>query len=727
MTKALKSITALTLAAVVLCGCGNSAESGTGSGSEIEGETVQLSPLPATDHRLQEIPILVDTPAAGTELPPLKRPDENNPHLYFQPLKSMSGFLFRNWSATDLSAYKANGYIALDIKGNGEAKFDLGFGSMIKGSYSTAIKSHTESGLTEQWKSIRIPITDIDSDLLHVRDFVLGNAEGEFYISNIRLISEDSEKIYPLFKVNQCGYRPDSEKTAVLSGFGENIPCREGDGFELVNAADNSAVYSGTLSMITELDELYSGEAMLCADFTEYTAEGEYYLRLKNNPEEKSLTFPIGEDVYGKLLTDTMRYFYYQRANTEITADCGGNFTRADVTPEDFSLPLKNDSSVTLDVSGGWYDAGDIGKYVVPGATAANTLLWAYKLYPEKFSDNQNNIPESGNGIPDILDEVKYELDFFLKMQDKDSGGFYMKVKSATEQDDTKDRAVWECTTNTTADTSAVLAFASTIFREYDSAYADTLLAAAEKGWTYIEANPDYYVETTYAGERNNHSTFWAAGALAYAADKDIYNDYVRSNYDGYLSIFSGGKDGHSVGNMAYYGYFTYLLSDNADPEIKAEIDKRFGQWAAGAKSRCENNPWDVPLSEWSFWWGSFNMVLGTPQDMLVGCYVLGRDSTAAAAMSGDSLSFILGENPMRKSFVTGNGEDAISCTFSSFYGNRDSFPDGYMPGGMNAYDGSIISQYPMKCYVDEPFDWVTNENAIYWNAVMVFNAAAQR
>ncbi len=726
MRKAIQSLTAISLAAAMLCGCGdNTAQSDTVS-QDIS-EEVQQTPLPVAEHRLQEITILVDTPATGTELPPLKRPDESNPHLYFQPLKTLSAFLFRDWSATDLSAYKQNGYIALDIKGGGEASFDIGFGDMIKGSYSTSVITHTESGLTDEWKSIHIPISDIDSDMLHVRDFVIGNAEGEFFVSNIRLCSEDSEKIYPLFKVNQCGYKPSSEKTAILSGFGDVIGCNVGDEFELVNAADNAAVYSGRLTLITEIDEKYSGEAMLCADFTEYTAEGEYYLRLKNNDEEKSLSFVISEDAYDKVLTDTMRYFYYQRANTDITSDYGDGFTRDDITPEDYALPLKNDSTQTIDASGGWYDAGDIGKYVVPGATAANTLLWAYKLYPEKFSDGQNNIPESSNGIPDILDEVRYELDFFLRMQDEQSGGFYMKVKSATEQDDANDRVVWECTTNTTADTSAVLAFASTIYREFDSAYADILLAAAEKGWTYIEANPNYYVETTYAGEMNTHSTFWAAGCLALASDKDIYHNYVKENYDGYLSVFSGGKDGHSVGNMAYYGYYAYLLSENADPAIRDEINTRFGQWCSGAEARHDNNPWEVSLLDWSFWWGSFNMVLGTPQDMLVGCYVLGRDNTKAMQMSGDALSFILGENPMRKSFVTGNGEDAIFCTFSSFYGNEDSFPSGYMPGGMNAYDGSIISQYPMKCYVDEPFDWVTNENAIYWNAVMVFNTAAQR
>ncbi len=284
------------------------------------------------------------------------------------------------------------------------------------------------------------------------------------------------------------------------------------------------------------------------------------------------------------------------------------------------------------------------------------------------------------------------------------------------------------CTTNMTADCVAALSFASTLFRTYDTAYADTLLVAAEQGWKYIEKNPDKYVQAVYSGEDNQHESLWAAGCLFYATGKQSYGEYFRNNYSRFLNLFDASKDGHSVGNMAYYGYYTYLLSENADSTAKAEITEKIRQWQKGAVSRYQSNPWNISLKEWNFWWGSFNVVLGTPQDMLVGAYVLKENFSQAVQMSADALHFILGENPMRKAFVTGHGEDAISCTFSNIYGNHEKgFPAGYMPGGMNAYDGAIISRYPIKCYVDEPFDWLTNENAIYWNAVLVFNAAAQK
>jgi hypothetical protein len=200
-----------------------------------------------------------------------------------------------------------------------------------------------------------------------------------------------------------------------------------------------------------------------------------------------------------------------------------------------------------------------------PGATAVNTLMWTYKMFPEDFYDGQNNIPESGNGIPDILDEIKYELDFILKMQDKQSGGFYLKVKSQSEHDEDGDRTVWQgdgnkCLTNATADCTAVLAFGSVIFKDFDSDYAETLLAAATKGWDYIE-----------------------------------------------------------------------------------------------------ENPWNISIDSTSFWWGSFNIILGNTQDMYIGDKVFGLSTEDSEKLSRDALNFILGVNAMRKCYVTGMGEDSIS------------------------------------------------------------------
>ncbi len=704
-----KQLAAIISLAILLSGCN------TASQGDYDESAVQEVELTVADHTLQEIVILGKDVPNAVNMSAAEKISNLDENLQIQLSGGMATIVLRGWNATDLSLYK-NGYISLNARGTGTS-FDVGFGELINGqSVNCSVTKSVE--LTDEWVNIQIPLSELDSELLHVREFIIGNADGDIWVSGIKLISEDSERIYPAIKVNQEGYKPNAEKTAFVTGFGDVLNCNAGTEFQLINADNDEVEYKGTLTLVTEYDELFSGEAMLSADFSEYSDEGSYYLQVEGI-DEKSPVFEISGNVYDELLADTMRYFYYQRANCEITDDYGEGKSRSDITPEDFDID-------GMDVSGGWYDAGDIGKYVSPGATAVNTLLWAYKLYPDKFFDGQNNIPESGNGIPDILDEVKYELDFLLRMQDEESGGFHMKVKSRSENDNANDRIVWEYTTNSTADCAAVLAFASTIYREFDRGYADEMLSAAEKGWEYIEENPDYYVSTTYSGENDASSSFWAAGCLYYATGNEAYGGYIEEHYSDFLKKFSGGENGHNVGNMASYGYFTYLLSDNTDEEITGIITKKYKSWRNGVRKRCEANPWQVSINDWGFWWGSFNTILGSPQDMIIGNYAIGDELSEAEKFSSDALNFIMGENPLRKSFVTGHGDDCIEQTFSSFWEAGEGFPDGYMPGGINNSEGEILSKYPMKCYTDEPFDWVTNENAIYWNAVMVFNAAVQ-
>ncbi|MBE6873646.1 MAG: hypothetical protein E7493_07035 [Ruminococcus albus] len=746
MKKLIAFITALCLACGVLAGCADSAGKDTSStdssvdpaSNSSDGETniVEDVELPEGYNQLQEITVFGFDAPLGSGIPALEEAGEGE---YFPSVTLDSGsmtILLRDWAVTNLSAYVPDGYISLEVKGDyGGETFKVGFDELKNGNVTTStISTEGIVDVTTEWMEVNIPISKISeetgTDLTHARQFVIGNPDAPIHVRNIIISSPDKEKSYPEFKVNQLGYKPASQKRAIVSGFGEELTVKSGDTFELVDKNSGEAVYSSELALITAYDMSYSGEKMLCADFSDYDGTGTYYLRMADGSIDDSLSFEINDNVYDELLANTMRYYYYQRANTDITEEYGGEFVRSDKTPKDFTAPLSSDRDTLLDVSGGWYDAGDVGKYVCPGATAANTLLWAYKLFPEKFSDSQNNIPESGNGIPDILDEVRVELDFILKMQDKDSGGFYLKVKSKTENDGDGDRTVWngdgdKCLTNATADCSAVLAFASTIYKEFDAAYADTLLTAAESGWEYIEANPDVYTQTTYSGENNSSSSFWASACLYYATGEQKYNDYFVSNADSYLSTISSGSNSHNVGNMGIYGYFTYMLCDDKDSGTVDKITEKYSGWRDAIITTYESNPWNIAIYDWSFWWGSFNIILGNSQDMLIGDTVMGIEHNDN--LTQDAVNFILGVNAQRKCYITGMGEDPIKCTFSNFYnGNsKDGFPSGYMPGGINNYNGGIISRFPLKCYTDDPGDWFTNENAIYWNAVMVFNTAA--
>jgi len=687
-----------------------------------------LQQLNTEYNTLQTITILGKEKPEGSAGSSLQPSEDDSEFPYIMLSSTLSSIVLRGWASTDLSPYVPNGYISVEVKGTSGGRLEIGFERMKNGQ-SVRVTKALETEITGEWKTLTVPLAEIadGADLSSVRQFLIGGED--IQVRNITISSPDREKSFPEFKVNQLGYKPSYEKRALVSGFPESLAVYEGDSFELVDKATGEVVFSGQLSMVSEFDGKYSGEQILCADFSDFSSEGRYYLRADGIGD--SVSFEISENVYDELLKNTMRYYYYQRANEEITAEYGGKYTRSDMTPKDFEAPLYYDRSVKIDVSGGWYDAGDIGKYVSPGATAANSLLWTYLMFPDCFTDGQNNIPESGNGIPDILDEVRVELDFLMKMQDRDSGGFYIKVKSRSENDDDGDRTVWvgdgdKCITNATADCTAVLAFASKIFREHDADYADKLLAAAERGWAYIEANPNVYTVTNYSGENNSSSAFWASACVYYAAGSESAHNWFLKNSDMYIGSLNSGANGHNVGNMSIYGYFTYLLCENRNEEVVSEIAVRFEDWKRSVLERYNANPWRIAINEWSFWWGSFNIILGNAQDMYIGCSLLGLDTSDAVKVSHDAVNFITGMNAVRKCFITGMGEDPIKCTFSNiYYGDSpDGVPAGYMPGGVNSYNGGIISRFPLKCYYDSPNDWFTNENAIYWNAVMVFNSA---
>lgn len=218
--------------------------------------------------------------------------------------------------------------------------------------------------------------------------------------------------------LNQVGFLPDANKTVVISS------AEPGSEFDIVDET-GKVVYTGTLSEAFD-NTLISGEMVYNGDFSDFTTPGTYKVVCRDGVE--SYPFTIAEDVYDDLLKDTFRMLYMQRCGMELTTGLAG----------DFAHPICHSQEAVIygtdqkkEVSGGWHDAGDYGRYVVPGAQTIQDLFMAYEDYPEIWNgpdaDNMD-IPESGNGIPDILDEARYELDWMFKMQDETSGGVYHKV-----------------------------------------------------------------------------------------------------------------------------------------------------------------------------------------------------------------------------------------------------------------------------------------------------------
>lgn len=684
----------------------------------------------------------VDTQVTYQNLPSLRLNLQTTLSSYWMSVT----ICMADWNCHDVSRYVPNGYLEFNVKGkNGGEQFVIGAVDHVcerpSGVEKTITKPITNyCTVTTQWQHVKIPLKDIldpslGMDPYNAKAIVLDKVNLDpfcVWINQLKLTSPDKENAFPAIKVNQVGFLESSEKYAFVTGFEDDFKAAAGTQFQVKKASDNSVAYSGQLVLVSDYDANDSGERVLKAVFTDLKQSGEYYITVSADGIDKSPRFKIGNDIYKSLLADASRYFYYQRANIDLAAPYCTDYPRKDKSPEDFNCPLASGSSLTRDVSKGWYDAGDPNKYVSTGAETVSNLLWAYEMFPKAFSDNQNNIPESGNGVPDILDEVRWELDWMLKMQDTASGGFYCRV-AFSENFSSGQRVIMDKQGDTaniksTVDTAAavgVLAHASIIYEKYDSVFAKNCLDAAKRGWAFLLQNPNNIKspDGAYSADSDKCERFWAAASLYRASGDSSCDDYFKANYINAADTFDDAN-----GDMASgwnNGFFHYMKAQNHSSDVESWYRDKLTKWTNNKIDRYKNNPWGNILVNGNYYWGSNSVILGCPREALIGFAILGINSDEIKKMARSSLNWILGANPMRKSFVSGYGDDCIKEIFSTW--SEDGLagiPKGIMPGGPNRYQGAGLSIFPAKCYEESAAEFTTNEHTLGWNSLLVFMVA---
>ena len=308
--------------------------------------------------------------------------------------------------------------------------------------------------------------------------------------------------------VDQAGYLPTAEKTAVFT-----FPA----GYYSVINETGSICFSG-IPVPAGADEA-SGETLFKADFSRLTAPGTYRII---SGTDFSPVFRIGEDVYKNCFDDCMKAFYFQRCGCALEEKYAGMWTHEKC----HSAPavLWEDHSVKLDVTGGWHDAGDYGKYVTAAAAALAHLLYAWKMFPEAFRRQDLNIPGKPSNMPDILIECRWELEWLLKMQRFD-GAVWHKATTAKHaafvmpEDDREQMYVLPVSSNATADFAAVTALASGIYREFDKAFSGRLLKSS------CAAGRDILDEAKSYAERIN------------SEKEQLFADYEKEIYDTVMQI----------------------------------------------------------------------------------------------------------------------------------------------------------------------------------------------
>lgn len=393
-------------------------------------------------------------------------------------------------------------------------------------------------------------------------------------------------------KTDQFGYRPTDTKVAVISqpqtGFNAPSSYKPGSTFKIRNWKDDKEVFSGTVTAWKNgITHTQSGDKVWWFDFSALTTEGEYYVEDTAN-KISSNKFVIHNDIYTNVLRAATKALFYQRCGIEISKTEGGVWTHLvchkganqDLACRDVEIP--NNAASAKDLSGGWHDAGDYNKYVNYTYNAVHNLLFAYQETPSVFTDNFG-IPESNNGVPDVLDEVKYELDWLIKMQN--ANGSVLSKVSVTDyaagsppNTDVAKRFYGKASTSSTLTVASIFAHASLVFKTINPDYSAILLTKAQNAWDWAVANPSVIFKNTGFESSSPELTTYetsarkiCAAALLFAAtNKVAYKSFFETNYTNlnfikshYFSSFEA-----TYNDIALF----YTTLTNVSPNVSANI-----------------------------------------------------------------------------------------------------------------------------------------------------------
>ncbi len=344
----------------------------------------------------------------------------------------------------------------------------------------------------------------------------------------------------PNILVDQVGFSTVSDKVAVFMG--KELP----DEFEIYSLEDDSLVYSGQV-MKKSFNEAF-GEYCAVGYFTELNEVGNYYIYADYLGE--SYSFAISETVYPELLKEASKQFYYNRCGIAVSENYAGE--NAHSACHTLDARFQEDEGTTIDVSGGWHMDEHADRDTTVGSKVAENLLLAYEMNEDSFTDD-TGIPESGNGIPDILDEVRYEVEWLLKMQDSKTGGEYgaaLTDRSKGGDILTYPVVVTPISLDATINFAAMMARFSFLYQKYDAEFATTCLRAADKAWNF------YLVNQT---EEEPSAMFKAAAQLYRATGASAYRDVLNRFFDkpNFDKLFNEDED-------IFIGAITYLSTSQS-------------------------------------------------------------------------------------------------------------------------------------------------------------------
>jgi endoglucanase len=587
---------------------------------------------------------------------------------------------------------------------------------------------------------------------------------GTFLMDSVEVGSYVKPSLYSYsypkaIKLNQLGFFTEGYKKAAVVG-------SDSSHFYLVKSTNiGDTLFTGTLSDSSKW--VYSQEYVRMADFTSFNTPGTYIMLVHGVPN--SYPFTISDNVLNQAAVSSIKGFYYQRASTPLTAPYAGIWTRAEGLPD--TSVLIHPSAVSpgrpmnskIKSPKGWFDAGDYNKYVVNAGISTYTLLSAYEHFSTYYDTLFLNIPESHNGIPDILDETLWEIRWLFTMQDPHDGGVYHKLTNLNffslgvmPANATSARYVVEKSTQASYDFAAIMAQSARIFSQYPTllpGLADSCINAAASAYVWAQASgasyynqaqmnalyPTLQVNTgTYEDLPNSYTPNPAADEQYWAAAELYTTTQNPKYYPSFSSLPSSDiPNWNSVSTLGLItlSHYRKLLPDISSDtaSIKAKITSISNKYRNYA---LKNSAYDIAMgtNTYDFSWGS-NGQAANESFVLLEAFNYTKDSTFLyGAVS--NVDYLLGRNAPGYCFVTGLGSNSpvrIHQEVSSADGVSQPTPGLLSGGPNNSPDPSENCKLPYPYgaalpafnYLDQECSYSTNEIAINWNAPFVFATGA--
>jgi endoglucanase len=520
-------------------------------------------------------------------------------------------------------------------------------------------------------------------------------------------------------RMNTHGYRPDAVKRVTVP-VGE--PGEEPDGFAICEARTGKKVWRGFFSEACDVPAADTGETVAIGDFSAFDRCGEFFLEL--GAGERSAVFCIAGSVWTEPFRLAARAMYLWRCGCEVRGEWRGKvYAHGICHCEDGYLDFVGGArGARRDATGGWHDAGDFNKYVVNAGVSVGLMLRAWEHFRRRIEGHSLGLPESGNGVPDLLNELRYEFDWLFKMQFED-GRVSHKLTAKTfdyrdvPDGDTDRRYFCPWGTAATACFVAMMALGARHFAEYDEAYAARCLAAARLSWACLLAHPEHvepdqsaFATGGYGANDATHRLWAAAELWETTGEPEFLNEFERGSAG--VEFNSRGPVWHDVEDLALGIYLEASRPAERDPTLVARIEASLFSRVSVIVAEAERNPHGRPNggARESWEWGGNGRTAGQTYQLHLADRL--RPDPVYRQAAQQALAYLFGRNFHGRSYVTGLGANPPENP----HDRRGVAWPGYLVGG----------PWPTgRDWFDVEPDYKTNEIAINWNAALIYALAA--